>query len=43
VESVAVIHCLDACAVIAYLLITTEHHKFESIEQQGHFQFLWLR
>ena len=24
-------------------LITTDHHEFDTVEQKGHFRFLWLR
>jgi predicted nucleic acid-binding protein len=65
VDIVSPTHCLDACAVFAYLraeanvsfadafalalaerlqvpLVTTDHLKFDPIDQKGRLRFLWL-
>ena len=41
-ESLTPTHCLDACAVIAYLH-GEPGHELDPVEEKGHFRFLRLR
>ena len=49
-DIIAPTHCLDACAVIAYLreeagaeVLKEIIERSNTFERKGHFRFLWLR
>ena len=42
-DATATRYVLDACALIAAVVLSTDHHEFDPIAAKGEIRFEWLR